>query len=166
MRMLGCLGPPGSIGLNFTGNLPVVSPGNLGGIVDGLTRITQLFLAFFSSTIVPGDAITAIVQATNAVVLKFFEVGAGSLVGDLAAAVLRTIDLPAIYSITMTFAGTWAFLMAYAPLIILAAICAIAPSSRTVVGSRLGNILMCSPVCRGRRRRWHLEGWLIQTGPQ
>ena len=137
---VGMSGPPGSIGLNFTGNLPVVSPGNLGGIVDGLTRITQLFLAFFSSTIVPGDAITAIVQATNAVVLKFFEVGAGSLVGDLAAAVLRTIDLPAIYSITMTFAGTWAFLMAYAPLIILAAICAIAViqnSRRLKIGEHL-----------------------------
>ena len=137
---VGMSGPPGSISLNFSSNLPVVSPGNLGGIVDGLSRITQLFLSFFSATIVPGDAIAAIVQATNAVVLKFFEVGAGSLVGDIAAAALRLVDLPAIYSITMTFAGTWAFLTAYAPLIILAAICAIAVirnSRRLKVGDNL-----------------------------
>lgn len=136
----GISGGPGNISLNFSGDLPVAVPGNMGGIVDGLSRITQLFLSFFSATIVPGDAIAAIVQATNAIVLKFFDVGAGSLVGDVAAGILRTVDLPAIYALTTTFAGVWAFLMAYAPLIILAAICAIAVirnSRRLKVGDQL-----------------------------
>jgi hypothetical protein len=136
----GISGGPGGISLNFTGNLPVATPGNMGIIVDGLSRITQLFLSFFSATIVPGDAIAAIVQATNTIVLKFFDVGAGSLLGDMAAAVLRAVDLPAIYSLTTTFAGVWAFLMAYAPLIILAAICAIAVirnSRRLRIGEHL-----------------------------
>lgn len=133
-------GVPGDINLNFTGNLPVAVPGNLGVIVDGLSRITQLFLSFFSATIVPGDAIPAIVQATNAIILKFFNLGASRLLNDMAVAVLRTVDLPAIYGMTTRLAGAWAFLMAYAPPIILAAICAIAVIQNSR-GLRLGDSL-------------------------
>ena len=129
-----------AIAPNFAGALPVEAPSNMGFIVDGLSRITQLFLSFFGGSILPGGAVPAIIQATNSIVLKFFDVGAGSLVGDVAAGILRTVDLPAIYALTTTFAGVWAFLMAYAPLIILAAICAIAVirnSRRLRVGDQL-----------------------------
>ena|GEM_PF-4255004 len=129
-----------AIAPNFAGALPVESPSNMGLVVDGLSRITQLFLSFFGGAILPGGAVPAIIQATNSIVLKFFEVGSTSLVNTVVAGILRTVDLPAIYSLTTTFAGVWAFLMAYAPLIILAAICAIAViqnSRRLKVGGQL-----------------------------
>ena len=108
------------------GPIAIIPVGNatISGTIAIVTTISSFLLKIFTAGAISGGMFEALAKATTSVVLKFIGSSGAIAARYFAASVFKSVitSLPAIIGATATFAGSWAFLMVFAPAIILAAV--------------------------------------------
>ena len=108
------------------GPIAIIPVGNatISGTIAIVTTISSFLLKIFTAGFLSGGMFEALAKATTSVVLKFIGSSGAIAARYFAASVFKSVitSLPAIIGATATFAGSWAFLMVFAPAIILAAV--------------------------------------------
>lgn len=101
-----------------------VGTATVSGTIAVVTAISSFLMGIFTAGAVSGGLFQALVRATASVALKFIGSSGAIAVRYLAGSLFKAAiaSLPALIGKTATFAGTWAFLMVFAPAIILAAV--------------------------------------------
>jgi hypothetical protein len=120
--------------------IPTGSAATVAGTIAIVSAITGFFLKIFTGGALSGIVFEALVKAATSVALKFIGSSGAIAARYLAASVFKAAikSLPALIAKTGTFAGSWAFMMAFAPAIILSAIIASEASKNRV---KLGEFL-------------------------
>ncbi|MDB9513890.1 hypothetical protein PN499_22070 [Kamptonema animale CS-326] len=101
-----------------------IGTATVAGTIAIVSAITSFLLGIFTAGTLPGVMFEALVKATTSVALKFIGSSGAIAARYFAASVFKAAikSLPAIIGKTGTFAGSWAFLMVFAPFILLAAV--------------------------------------------